>query len=307
MRYWIEATRPKTLVLGWGIMLFTIGLILGYDISNDYIDYEPRWTWITVGMGLVLSLLQVVSNLANDLGDANTGADNENRLGPRRMVSSGLLTKKAIIRTIILITFISFIIGVATVLYAFVDQLIWFGFYLALGIGAIVTALRYTLGRKPIAYRGLGDVAVFIFFGLVPVLSTAHMILAEDFTWWFVVPAVACGCMGVGVLNMNNLRDVEQDIDSGKLTLITRLGYDRGVFYHGLVILGAFVGILISTQVFKIYSPMLGLILLVTHLKRVRHIHYKVDYNKELPKLAFTILFFGIISITEGIVYELNF
>lgn len=307
MKYWIEAARPKTLVLGWGIMLFTVGLVLGYDLINDYIDYESRWTYIAIGMGVVLSLLQVVSNFANDLGDAKKGTDDENRLGPRRMVSSGFISYKAMLQGIVFVAFISFILGVATVVYAFEGHLGWIAFYLTVGILAIITALRYTLGKRPLAYRGLGDIAVFTFFGIVPVLATAHMILGEDFSWWFVVPAVGCGCLGIGVLNMNNLRDIDQDLAHNKRTLITKLGYDRGVSYHGFITLIAFVSILVSTQVFKIYTPMLVLIMLVWHLKRVRHIHYKKDYNKELPKLALTVLLLGVIAIAEGIAYEINF
>jgi len=186
--------------------------------------------------------LQILSNLANDYGDSMRGTDNINRVGPLRTVQSGKISpsqmRKGIIITIVLSLF--------TGIWLIVEGIRGLGshFYIIfgiLGVASIVAALKYTMGKKPYGYMGLGDISVFLFFGQAGVLGT-YFLHVHRLTWGAASMAVVLGLFSMGVLNLNNMRDIENDIRCGKMTLAGRIGLARAKKYHAFLILLGLLG-----------------------------------------------------------------
>ncbi|MFN2396069.1 MAG: 1,4-dihydroxy-2-naphthoate polyprenyltransferase [Bacteroidales bacterium] len=231
---WIEAARLKTLPLAVSSPL--MGSFLAWS--------EGSFHWnIFILATITTLLLQILSNLANDYGDFTSGADNEERVGPRRLVQSGLISPAQMKKGIIINIILALISGLL---------LIWFGaggkdtfiilVFLVLGIAAIVAAIKYTVGKNPYGYRGLGDLSVFLFFGLIGVLGT-HFLHTGTFNPWHALPATAIGLLSAGVLNLNNLRDYESDKKAHKRTLVVWLGNQRAKYYHlSLIVISAILG-----------------------------------------------------------------
>ncbi|SDJ09846.1 1,4-dihydroxy-2-naphthoate prenyltransferase [Vreelandella titanicae] len=221
---WVLAARPRTLPLACASILLGTGLAASVDALN-----------MTV---LVLALLtaialQVLSNLANDYGDAASGADDEQRIGPARAVSSGLLTAEKMRTGMIVAATVAALLGLLLLVAAFGNQWGQILIFILLGAAALLAAVTYTvgLGGTPYGYRGFGDIAVFIFFGLLGVLGTYYLHV-QQLSWLPFLPAVACGLLATAVLNVNNVRDIESDARNGKITLAVRLGRAKAIKYH---------------------------------------------------------------------------
>jgi 1,4-dihydroxy-2-naphthoate octaprenyltransferase len=172
---WIKAFRLRTLPLSFSnIILGTALASIDFDI--DYLVF-----------GLILTttlLLQIVSNLANDFGDAKKGTDNDNRVGPERAVQSGIISLQQMKTGIIITSILAFISGIGLLYVAFKGELnYYFLIFLLIGIGAIAAAIKYTVGKKAYGYSGMGDLFVFLFFGLVGVLGTYYL-LTQSFEWF---------------------------------------------------------------------------------------------------------------------------
>ena len=237
---WLSAARPKTLPLALASIM--TGSALAY--WNNHASAT-----ITLMAFVTATLLQILSNLANDYGDAVKGTDNDDRLGPQRAMQSGLITQEAMKKAIginIVLTMISGLILVFSSLHQTMDII---GF-IALGLLAIGAAIAYTMGDKPYGYRGLGDISVFIFFGLLGVAGTYYLHTGHLSSALF-LPATACGLLAVAVLNINNLRDIENDEMCGKMTLVVRMGGDWGRKYHAVLMALAFLCLAIfsATQI----------------------------------------------------------
>ncbi|MFW5706299.1 MAG: 1,4-dihydroxy-2-naphthoate polyprenyltransferase [Bacteroidota bacterium] len=231
---WLEAARLKTLPLAVSTPL--MGSFLAWS------EGEFRWGVFVLAI-LTTLLLQILSNLANDYGDFVSGADNEERVGPRRLVHSGLISKTAMKRAIIANIILALISGLLLISFGAKgkDSLVILAF-LVLGVAAIVAAIKYTIGKNPYGYRGLGDISVFLFFGLIGVLGT-HYLHTGDFNPWHALPASAIGLLSAGVLNLNNMRDYESDKKANKRTLVVWLGNQRAKYYHlSLIIVSALLG-----------------------------------------------------------------
>jgi 1,4-dihydroxy-2-naphthoate octaprenyltransferase len=194
-----------------------------------------RWS-VFILASLTTLLLQVLSNLANDYGDAQHGTDNEARIGPRRYTQSGLLPKNQMRNMIVILSFFCLLAGSVLILTA-IDLPGWrtIIFFFLLGFSAIFAAIRYTIGKKPYGYIGLGDMFVFLYFGIVGVCGTYFLHL-NTFDPWVLLPASAIGLLSAGVLNLNNLRDVENDTLTGKRTLVVHMGSKAAKIYHLLLI-----------------------------------------------------------------------
>ncbi|UJF19245.1 1,4-dihydroxy-2-naphthoate polyprenyltransferase [Vibrio sp. SS-MA-C1-2] len=240
---WLDAARPKTLPLA------IASIITGSAIAA----WQAHFSLSIAIMALITAiLLQTLSNLANDYGDAVQGTDNDDRLGPQRAIQSGLITqtsmKKAIAFTIVL-TIIS---GLYLISLAFSNPTDIFGFIL-LGVFAIIASITYTMGTKPYGYRGLGDISVLIFFGWLGVAGTYYLHTGYvDMS--VILPATACGLLAVAVLNINNLRDIDNDKTCGKMTLIVRMGPTWGRKYH-VILLSTAVICLALFAIIEIHSP----------------------------------------------------
>lgn len=190
---------------------------------------------------LTAVLLQILSNLANDYGDFKKGLDNADRTGPRRVMQSGEMTEKQMRRGIAVVSLVTLFSGIL-LLWSAWSHMGWkeLVVFAVLGLSAIAAALLYTLGKHPYGYLGLGDLFCFLFFGWVAVLGTFYL-AANRFDPLAMLPATAMGFLSNAVLNINNMRDYENDKAKGKNTLVVRLGLKNAFRYHIFLIVGAFV------------------------------------------------------------------
>jgi 1,4-dihydroxy-2-naphthoate octaprenyltransferase len=196
------------------------------------------WMVLTLAI-LTTVLLQLLSNLANDLGDYENGADHEKREGPGRMVQGGYISPEAMRKAIVITAILSFISGILLLLSS---RVVWqvFLVYLAVGILAIWAAIRYTLGKNAYGYRAMGDISVFLFFGWVGVIGTYYLQTGK-FHPAHLLPASSCSFFAVAVLNINNIRDIASDQVAGKRTLAVVLGQRGSRVYHILLLTGGLV------------------------------------------------------------------
>jgi len=228
---WIEAFRLRTLPLAVSTILTGSFLAVA----------DGKYRGWVIALSLLTTLfLQILSNLANDYGDAMKGTDNAERVGPQRAVQSGQITPQQMKSAIIVFAMLSFISGLVLLYVALGNRFAEALFFLFLGVGAIVAAIKYTTGNHAYGYKGWGDLFVFVFFGLVAVLGTYYL-NALQLKWQLLLPAAAMGFLSTGVLNLNNMRDIDNDKVSGKHTVASRLGYGRARVYHALLIILALV------------------------------------------------------------------
>jgi 1,4-dihydroxy-2-naphthoate polyprenyltransferase len=220
---WVQAARIRTLLLS------VSGIILGsfYALSQSYFN------WKILGFGILTTIgLQVLSNYANDYGDGVKGTDNDNRVGPKRAIQSGAITPEAMKTGIIITALLTLFFAICLIYVAFSDEyLVYSLFFLALGILAILSAVKYTVGKKAYGYFGFGDLFVFVFFGWVSVLGT-YFLYTKQMDYLLVLPASALGFLSAGVLNLNNMRDVISDAQSQKNTLVVKMGLANAKIYH---------------------------------------------------------------------------
>ena len=189
--------------------------------------------WNVFGWALLTTLLlQVLSNFANDYGDTRNGADSGERIGPVRAVQSGEITEKQMITAIVITATAAFISGICLLYTAFGGfSSFYFRLFVGLGLLAIAAAYTYTAGKRPYGYAGLGDLSVFLFFGIVGVTGS-YFLHTLHFEWALLLPAAACGALATAVLNINNIRDMASDEKAGKITLPVRLGREKAGVYH---------------------------------------------------------------------------
>lgn len=230
---WLQAARLRTLPLS------VSGVIAGSFIARWKLRQNgEHWDWLIFALAMLVTLLyQILSNYANDYGDGIKGTDklriNE---AEQRVVSSGRVTEKQMRTAVILMSAVSFIATVALLWRAFAPDFgrdFWI--FIGLGIACILAALGYTIGKKPYGYLGLGDLMVFLFFGLVSVCGS-YFLFTKSFDWQILLPASAIGMMSAAVLNLNNMRDIESDRVSGKKSLALRIGYRNAMLYQMLLL-----------------------------------------------------------------------
>ncbi len=274
MKHWLSAFRLRTLPLAVSSIIVGSALAHAYGGIFEGVAFHP---WVFVLALLTSVLLQILSNLANDLGDHQHGTDNAHRVGPKRAVQSGAIAPARMKRAMVIFGLLAFISGCALITTALGLSITTLAFLL-LGLGAIGAAVKYTFGSNPYGYAGLGDISVFLFFGIVGVLGTfylhTHQLFGEAFRPGSTVllPAIAFGLLSAGVLNVNNMRDIHNDAASGKRTLVVRMGSANARIYHtGLVVVAllclasfAWLSGLWQVWLFLLIAP--GFII---HLKRV--------------------------------------
>ncbi len=232
---WLTAFRLHTLPLALSTII--MGSALAYD-SGSYNGMVSLWA------GLTTIFLQILSNLANDYGDAASGVDNAERLGPKRGLQSGAITKDQMKKAISLFIVLSLLSGILLIMAGTKGLRISYGLILfTIGLGAIAAAMKYTMGRNPYGYSGYGDIFVFLFFGLVGVMGT-YFLHTHSLTTIIILPAIAMGCLSAGVLNLNNLRDRDNDAASGKHTLVVKLGLKNAKRYHAILLITAMVAMI---------------------------------------------------------------
>lgn len=273
MKKWIAAFRLKTLPLALG------AIILGSWVNDFSFDFE-----IFLFASVTAILLQILSNLANDYGDYIKGTDRHRK---DRQLAEGTISPRSMIVAIILFSLGSLLSGIYLLNLSFGDNWdLWIRFLL-IGMLSIAAAISYTLGKRAYGYMGLGDVFVFIFFGLVGVLGTSYLFKQEIWTSTWLL-AIGYGCLCVGVLNVNNIRDLDKDVLTNKITIASKLGLQGSIIYQTLLIITAFLTFSFYHLIENYYSlsPLLILILGFVHIQKLKEAETETDYNNQLRFLS---------------------
>ncbi len=238
MKHWIHAFRLRTLPLA------ASSIITGSALAAFFHGFR----WPVFGLALLTALLlQVLSNLANDLGDHLHGTDNEARTGPQRAVQSGAIPPAAMKRAMWICGLLALASGITLIISA-LGFAITTVVFLLIGLLAIGAAVKYTFGSNPYGYAGFGDISVLLFFGLVGVVGTCFLHTGA-FVPSTILPAVGIGLLATAVLNLNNMRDIAGDAASGKRTVVVRMGPGRARKYHAMLVLGGFACLVLFTAV----------------------------------------------------------
>lgn len=287
---WINAARLRTLPLSIS------GILIGAALASFYGNSDAVIFWLAI---LTTIGFQITSNFANDYGDGIKGTDNQYRIGPKRALQSGLLSKRALKRGIIISIIIDVLLVVALLFFSFKwEELGWAIFFMLLGGLSIWAAIRYTVGENAYGYQGLGDVFVFVFFGLVSVLGSMFLFI-KSIPIFSILPAITIGLLSVGVLNLNNLRDHQSDKDSGKNTLIVKMGFAKGKLYHIILLLVAFLALFIfinsTAENWWGYLSLLAFLPITIHGIKVKRTKNPALLDPELKKLALSTFLMAIL------------
>lgn len=289
------------------------GVILGSQLAKNYLVIYDRVQYLKILCWLFLTTicLQILSNLSNELGDYLAGTDNEKREGPMYSLADGQLTVKNFRILIGIMIFCCILFGTLLVWTSFGTLLSATSLLmLILGASAIWAAMHYTLGEKPYGYRGWGDLFVFIFFGLVSVLG-AYFVIAHTLSWQILLPAATIGCFSVGVLNVNNIRDMKSDAEN-RMTIPLRIGERKAKIYQTALIAGGWSLMIIYVilnsislaqlgftqsfpQSFLHWTFLLTLPLYIIHLRGVWTREGK-DLDSMLPLLVIATFFFSLLA-----------
>lgn len=290
IKAWLSAARLRTLPLS------VSGILVGsfYAFSQGLVNL-----WILTFALFTTLGLQVLSNFANDYGDGIKGTDNENRIGPKRAIQSGAITIKAMKKGIIITALLTLAAAITLIYLSFGrDDFAYSLFFFFLGVAAITAAIKYTVGNFAYGYRGLGDLFVFIFFGLVSVLGS-YFLFAKQLDNFILLPAIAIGLLSVGVLNLNNMRDQVSDAASGKNTLVVKIGGKNAKIYHYFIILAPLLLMVIFAILYNFrpvqYVFLIAYIPFLIHLKTVAQNKIPKMLDPELKKVALSTFLLSIL------------
>jgi len=289
MKHWVKAFRLRTLPLA----LASIGM--GAFLAASAGKFNSG---VFALCALTTILLQVLSNLANDYGDSVHGADGARRTGPSRAVQSGVISLKAMRNAIILFSALSLLSGIGLIYLAFGWSPQVFGFFLGLGVLAILAAITYTAGYKPYGYMGLGDISVLIFFGLVGVMGSAYL-YEQALKWEYLLLAISTGLFSVGVLNVNNIRDIESDKEAGKISIPVRIGRKKAVVYHWFLLSTGFaLGLTYVLMNYTSYWQLIIVLALPGLIKNAKAVKQHTESSKLDPflkQMALTTLLYVVL------------
>jgi 1,4-dihydroxy-2-naphthoate octaprenyltransferase len=281
MKHWVEAARVRTLPLS----------VSGIIVGSFYAMSQGMFNWNIVVFALLTTLgLQILSNFANDYGDGVKGTDNQDRVGPMRAIQSGVISPTAMKKAMVLTSAITLLFAVLLIYFAFKDHYLLYSFiFFVLGILAIASAIRYTVGKGAYGYRGFGDLFVFVFFGLVSTFGVYFM-FSKSIDWLLLLPAIAIGFLSVGVLNLNNMRDEASDRKSGKNTLVVKMGGAAAKKYHYFLVISAMILVLVFAFLnefhFDQYIFVVAYFPMISHLITVYRNQNPKFLDPELKKLA---------------------
>lgn len=289
IKSYVRAARLRTLPLSIS------GIIVGSLLAKSHGFFD--WTIFLFSVFTTISL-QVLSNFSNDYGDGVKGTD-AHRIGEERMVSSGMISPKQMKLAIIVVSVLVVLSIIALIYSAFGrDHLTYSVLFLLLGIYSMIAAIKYTVGRFAYGYNGLGDLSVFVFFGLVSVLGT-YFLFTKQMHLTVLLPAFSIGLLSVSVLNLNNMRDYQNDKRSGKHTLVVKLGSAASKRYHYCLF---FLSLIFAVSYVLIdYSRPVQWIFLITYIPLVRHVVFVARNNEaskldgELKKVALTTFLFALL------------
>ncbi len=290
VKNYIQAARLRTLPLS--ISGIIVGSFIAYaeGYSNIYIVILALLT--TIGF-------QILSNFANDYGDGVKGTDNEERIGPKRALQSGTISEKQMLNAIKTTGFITFIIALVLIYVSFgKTNFLYSLLFLMLGIVSIAAAIKYTMGKNAYGYSGFGDVFVFLFFGLLSVCGT-YFLFTKQIDFFVFLPAISIGFLSSAVLNLNNMRDIENDKSANKNTLVVKMGSKKAKYYHYFLIICSFLFTiaytLLNYQSIKQFLFIIAFIPIFIHLINVVKTTNPKDFDPELKKLALSTFLFALL------------
>ena len=288
LKIWLQAARLRTLPLSLSGIIVGNGLAYGND----------RFSLVILVWSLATTIaFQVLSNFANDYGDGVKGTDNESRIGPARVLQQGLLTRAQLKKGIQICAVVSLVFAFALIYVAFgTSDLQYSLIFVLLGIASVVAAIKYTVGTNAYGYKALGDLFVFLFFGGVSVLGS-YFLQVHEFQIELILPATSLGLLSVGVLNLNNMRDLHTDKEVNKITMAVLLGASLSKAYHAFLLIGA-----VLTTVFYVkmdiqpaYLFMIAVLPMMIHLRRVLGYTDPQEFDPELKRLALCTFLFAIL------------
>ena len=300
VKSYIKAARLRTLPLS--ISGIILGSYLGNEFVNSLLEHTIRtsiWESSIFWLAIFTTVgFQVLSNYANDYGDGIKGSD-KNRTGEARMVSSGAITPKQMKTAMISTTTITLLIALLLIYVAFGSENFGYSIlFFGLGIASIAAAIKYTVGNSAYGYSGFGDIFVFLFFGLLSVVGS-YFLYTKMINFEIFLPAFSIGLLSTAVLNLNNLRDREQDKTNKKNTLVVKLGVVRAKKYHYFLIIGALITALIYTVLnfSSIYEFvfLVAFIPLVKNMITVSRNNTPEELDGELKKVALCTFLFAIL------------
>jgi 1,4-dihydroxy-2-naphthoate octaprenyltransferase len=289
MRIWVMAARPRTLPAAIAPVL------VGSAAAVQWLGHLPRWgAFFAALVGSIF--IQIGTNLANDYSDAKRGADTADRLGPVRVTSAGLVTPQRVMRA----TWIAFAVAVACGVYlATVAGVV----IIVIGVLSIAAGVLYTGGPRPYGYAGLGEVFVFLFFGLVAV-NGSYYVQLEHLDALPLGLSISIGFLATAIIVVNNVRDIETDRRAGKMTSAVRMGRANAVQLYRLLVLGAFVVLPIALAAGEASAlPLIGLAALPLAIKPMRAMATRSDGPALNGALAATGALLGVFSllVTAGL------
>ena len=287
VKYWIQAARIQTLPLSIS------GILVGSSFAYNINSFDNIIFFLSI---ITAISFQVLSNFANDYGDGILGTDNQ-RIGPDRVIASGKLSLKELKKGIVINVFISITFSYSLIKYSFKSDYFLILIFLILSISSIVAAIKYTMGKSPYGYHGLGDIFVFIFFGYVSVFGS-FFLQTKIINYELFILAAIIGFLCVGVLNLNNIRDIENDSAMNKKTIPTRIGFSNAKIYQTFLILFSIVLTALLTLKFKpsynYIFVVIGIFPLVYHLFKVRQAKNPIEFKPLLKQLAVSSFFYSI-------------
>lgn len=272
IKHYIKAARLRTLPLS------VSGIIVGSFIAAS----QDLFNWKICVLALLTTVgFQIISNFANDYGDGVKGTDNNERVGPKRAIQSGVISPKQMLRAIYISIAITLILAITLIYISFgKDDFGNLLVFFILGILSIVAAIKYTVGKKAYGYSGFGDIFVFLFFGILSVCGSYYL-YTKQFNFTLLLPAFSVGFLSVGVLNLNNLRDRVSDMQSGKNTLVVKIGEEFGKYYHYYLLISSFLFALVYTMLH--YKSYFQFLFIISYIPIIQH--FVVIYNNKIPKL----------------------
>jgi 1,4-dihydroxy-2-naphthoate polyprenyltransferase len=289
MRIWLMAARPRTLPAA------VAPVLVGTAAAVQWLGHLPRWGAFFAALAGSI-FIQIGTNLANDYSDARRGADTADRLGPVRVTSTGMVTPQRVLTA----TWIAFAIAIACGIYlAAVAGIV----IILIGLVSIAAGVLYTGGPRPYGYSGLGEVFVFLFFGLVAV-NGSYYVQLEQLDALPLGLSISIGFLATAILVVNNVRDIETDRRAGKLTLAVRMGRENAINLYRLLMLGAFVVLPIALAAGEASAlPLIGLLALPLALKPIRIVATRSDGPALNGALAATGAVLGVFSllVTAGL------
>lgn len=289
LKVWLKAVRLRTLPLS------VSGILIGNSLCFQHTEFSGT---LFVLMLFTAISFQIISNFANDYGDGVKGTDNENRLGPKRVLQQGLLSREILKKGIVIISLISLLLAFVLIFLAFGSNS-WYYILIFIGLSfaSVWAAIFYTVGNKAYGYYGFGDLFVFLFFGGVSVLG-AYFVQLKTFSYPAILLSLMVGFLSVGVLNLNNMRDIDNDAFVGKRTLVVIMGAAIAKKYH-LFLLIVSVSILVyvfsSVSIRFFWIPYLAIIPLMVHFISVLKNSEPKFFDPELKKLSLSIFFLSIL------------